>query len=282
VAYYGTRAIEIGPDENMHDSMVEEIARLSVKRGYILGIGIISSKRVGINHKEYGVTSTGVVKFAEITMGELGVDIRRDPFTVKFTGGPQGDVAGNAMRILLDWCPQARIGLILDGTAALVDPGGADGNELRRLLLRHDLDAFDPARLHPGGFILHRNRRRSEGLRELYLKAVRTEAGVHEEWVSLDEFSRGITTSSSPSGRPLHPCRGEAGDGRSAQLAPVLPGGWHPVGTGHRRGSQLLHCSRSAHPAAEARDGHHARRLRQQVRRHLLLLRNHRQSPPYG
>jgi glutamate dehydrogenase len=85
---------------------VEAIARLSVRRGYLLGIGIISSKRVGINHKEYGVTSTGVVAFAEITMLEQGIDIRRDPFSVKFTGGPNGDVAGNAMRIMLERCPQ--------------------------------------------------------------------------------------------------------------------------------------------------------------------------------
>ena len=32
----------------MHDEMVELIARQSVRRGYLLGIGVISSKRVGI------------------------------------------------------------------------------------------------------------------------------------------------------------------------------------------------------------------------------------------
>jgi glutamate dehydrogenase len=188
--YREDEPIEIGPDENMHDSMVEAIARLSVQRGYMLGIGIISSKRVGINHKEYGVTSTGVVAFAEITMGEQGIDIRRDPFSVKFTGGPNGDVAGNAMRILLERSPQVRINLIIDGTAALVDPGGADHDELRRIVLQHDLDAFDPTRLHPGGFMLFRSGRRTEGLRELFRKVVRTADGIAEEWVSLDEFSR--------------------------------------------------------------------------------------------
>ena len=81
VDYYGDdEPIEIGPDENMHDGMIEAIAALSKKRGYILGVGIMSSKRFGINHKEYGVTSTGVVTFAEITMAEAaGIDIRRDP-----------------------------------------------------------------------------------------------------------------------------------------------------------------------------------------------------------
>ena len=56
---------------------------------------IRSYYEVGINHKEYGVTSTGVVKFAEITMQDQGIDITSAPFSVKFTGGPGGDVAGS-------------------------------------------------------------------------------------------------------------------------------------------------------------------------------------------
>jgi glutamate dehydrogenase len=191
VDYYGEdEPIELGPDENMHDVMVEQIARLSVQRGYILGIGVISSKKVGINHKEYGVTSTGVVKFAEIAMTELGIDIRQDPFAVKFTGGPGGDVAGNAMRLLLDRCPQVKITFIVDGTAALVDPAGADHGALGKILLRSDLEAFDPGALHEGAFILYRNARRTEGLRELYKKVERTSEGLQERWITVDEFYR--------------------------------------------------------------------------------------------
>jgi len=191
VDYYGEdEPIELGPDENMHDEMVELVARQSVRRGYLLGIGVISSKKVGINHKEYGVTSTGVVKFAEIAMEELGVDIRRDPFSVKMTGGPNGDVAGNAMRLLLDRSPQVQIRLVVDGTGALFDPSGADHAALRRIVLKKDLDAFDPEALHEGGFLLCRNVRRTEGLRELYRKVVRTERGLEEQWLTVDEFNR--------------------------------------------------------------------------------------------
>ena len=191
IDYYGEdEAIELGPDENMHDSMIEAIAGISRKRGYILGIGIMSSKEVGINHKEYGVTSTGVVRFAEITMQELGVDMRKDPFSVKFTGGPNGDVAGNAMRIMLERCPQMQIRLILDGTAALFDMRGADHKELSRILLKEDLDAFDPRALHPGGFMLFRSGSRTEGLRALYRKVTMGGNGLSEEWISIDEFSR--------------------------------------------------------------------------------------------
>ncbi|HZV81131.1 MAG TPA: NAD-glutamate dehydrogenase domain-containing protein, partial [Geobacteraceae bacterium] len=188
--YREDEPIELGPDENMHDAMVEAIAWLSCKRGYLLGIGLISSKRVGINHKEYGVTSTGVVRFAEITLAELGIDAGRDSFSVKFTGGPNGDVAGNAMRLMLGRSPGVRMVLILDGTAALHDPAGADHAELRRILLKADLDAFSPEALNEGGFILFRSNSRRDGLRELYRKVSRTADGLAEEWISIDEFSR--------------------------------------------------------------------------------------------
>jgi glutamate dehydrogenase len=205
VDYYGEdEPIELGPDENMHDEMVELIARQSVRRGYLLGIGVISSKKVGINHKEYGVTSTGVVEFAEIAMEELGVDIRRDPFSGKFTGGPNGDVAGNAMRLLLERSPQAQIRLIVDGTGALFDPAGADHDALRRIVLKQDIESFDPQALHPGGFLLCRNVRRTEGLRELYKKVVRGEGGLEEQWLTVDEFNREFgSRSSAPAIRPM-------------------------------------------------------------------------------
>ncbi len=189
--YREDEPIELGPDENMHDAMVEEIAQISKQRGYILGIGVMSSKKVGINHKEFGVTSTGVVRFAEITMQELGIDMHAEPFTVKLTGGPNGDVAGNAMSLILGRCPQARLVLILDGTAALCDPEGADHTELKRILLRRDLDAFSPEALHPGAFMLFRTGRRVHGLREQYRRVSRAASGeLREDWLSLDDFSR--------------------------------------------------------------------------------------------
>jgi len=191
VDYYGDdEPIEIGPDENMHDDMIEAIAALSSKRGYILGIGIMSSKRVGINHKEYGVTSTGVVKFAEITMADAaGIDMTRDPFTLKMTGGPGGDVAGNCLRIMLDRCPGMQVRLILDGTAALYDPNGIDRTALKRIVLARDLDAFDPEALGEGGFMVYRTGRRMEGLRATHRRMSRTGGNLTEEWLDIDEFN---------------------------------------------------------------------------------------------
>ena len=189
--YYGEdEAIELGPDENMHDFMIETIADQAKKRGYVLGTGIMSSKKAGINHKEYGVTSTGVVKFAEVTLEELGIDMRKDAFSVKFTGGPNGDVAGNAMQQILDQCPKVKINMILDGTGAFFDPSGADHAELRRILLKDDLTAFNPKALHPGGFILYRQKNKMDGIRQLFKKITSTISGLKESWVSTDEFYR--------------------------------------------------------------------------------------------
>ncbi|MDX2480638.1 MAG: NAD-glutamate dehydrogenase [Desulfuromusa sp.] len=189
--YYGEEeAIELGPDENMHDTMIATVADLAQQRGYVLGIGIMSGKEVGINHKEFGVTSAGVVKFAEITMEELGIDYSKDEFTVKITGGPGGDVAGNAMQLLLDHSPKVKINMILDGTGAFFDPEGADPEELRRIILKNDIEEFNAEKLHQGGFMLYRGQRRTEGLHELYKKVIRTENGLEEQWISVDEFYR--------------------------------------------------------------------------------------------
>lgn len=192
VDYYGDdEPIEIGPDENMHDGMIEAIAALSKKRGYLLGVGIMSSKRFGINHKEYGVTSTGVVTFAEITMAQtLGIDIDHDIFSLKMTGGPNGDVAGNCLRIMLERCPGMQLHLILDGTAALFDPGGIDHDGLSRIVLAYDLDHFDPACLQEGGFIIYRTGRRMEGLKESHRKVSRIAGELMEEWLDIDDFYR--------------------------------------------------------------------------------------------
>jgi glutamate dehydrogenase len=76
----------------------------------------------------------------------------------------------------------------VDGTAGLYDPEGAERAELRRIVLKHDLDHFSPEALHPGGFILFRGDRRRDGPRELYRKVIRTGEGTEESWITVDEF----------------------------------------------------------------------------------------------
>jgi len=119
---------------------------------------------------------------------EAGFDITRDRFSLKMTGGPNGDVAGNCLRIMLERCPAMQVRLILDGTAALYDPSGINHDGLRRIVLAHDLDAFDPAYLGVGGFIIFRTGRRLEGLKESHRKVSRSAAGLSEEWLDIDDF----------------------------------------------------------------------------------------------
>ncbi|MBU0656380.1 MAG: NAD-glutamate dehydrogenase, partial [Gammaproteobacteria bacterium] len=190
VDYYGEEEpIELGPDENMHDVMIELIAQQAVQRGYVLGAGVMSSKKVGINHKEYGVTSIGVIRFAEVTLKEtLGIDMHKDAFSVKLTGGPNGDVAGNSMRLLLARCPQVQIKLIIDGSGAIFDPLGLDHQALSAIVLQNDVDAFDPQALHPGGYLLYRNQQRTDGIRKLHKQLIQTKDGLEERWISKDEF----------------------------------------------------------------------------------------------
>ena len=189
VDYYGQEEpIELGPDENMHNIMIERMAKLAERRGYLLGKGIMSSKEIGINHKEYGVTSIGVIRFAEVIMLELGTDMHTEPFSVKFTGGPNGDVAGNGMRLLLERCPKVAIKLIVDGTGALFDPEGLDKDALSEIVLQDDVEGYNPEALHPGGFILYRLKTRKEGISDVYKQLTMTQSGLKEEWISTDKF----------------------------------------------------------------------------------------------
>jgi glutamate dehydrogenase len=189
VDYYGEdEPIEVGPDENMHDSMIEWMAERSKERGYILGGGIISSKKIGINHKEYGVTSLGVWKFLERALEELGIDGHADPFSVKITGGTNGDVAGNELRLLLEHCPKVRITSITAGSGAIYDPEGIDKQELNRLILKDNVDRFSPDRLNEGGLILYAREQKKEGLVDLFKMVTREKDRLRETWVSSDEF----------------------------------------------------------------------------------------------
>jgi len=195
VDYYGQEEpIELGPDENMHNVMIERLAKLAERRGYLLGKGIMSSKEIGINHKEYGVTSIGVIRFAEVVMQELGTDMHTEPFSVKFTGGPNGDVAGNGMRLLLERCPKVAIKLIVDGTGALFDPEGLDREALSNIVLQDDIEGYDPEALHVGGFILYRMKTRKEGISDVYKKLTMTDSGLEEDWISTDKFYKAFNS----------------------------------------------------------------------------------------
>lgn len=140
----------LGPDERIEPRHIEWIVDRAARRGYPWPRAFMSSKpRTGINHKEYGVTSEGVVVFAEEALRAAGLDPRHRSFSLKMTGGPAGDVASNALRILFrEFGDGVRVLTVADGHGAAFDPEGLDHAELLRLAdAGANIAAFDPARL---------------------------------------------------------------------------------------------------------------------------------------
>lgn len=128
--------IFLGPDENITPDHIVWIAARADQRGYKWPNAFMSSKPgAGIAHKEYGVTSEGVIVFADELLRTLGIDPRKEPFTVKITGGPAGDVASNVIKILMrEYGDNARIVAMTDGHGAAYDPDGLNHVELIRLI----------------------------------------------------------------------------------------------------------------------------------------------------
>ena len=89
----------------------------------------------------------------------LGIDPTTTPFTVKITGGPDGDVAGNLMRILFrDYGDNAKIVGVADGFGVAEDPEGLDHGELLRLFKESKpITEFDASRLSTHGILLDVN-----------------------------------------------------------------------------------------------------------------------------
>lgn len=136
VDYFGKEEIlYFGPDEQITSSDINYIVAQAGKRGYSIPDAFMSSKPgAGINHKTYGVTSEGVAVNLNVALRNSGIDPKQQPFTVKITGGPDGDVAGNMMRILIrDYGSNAKIVGIADGFGCAEDPNGLDHDELMRL-----------------------------------------------------------------------------------------------------------------------------------------------------
>ncbi len=133
VDHYGQpELIYLGPDENVVPDDINWMSGRAAVRGYPVPAAFISSKpEAGFNHKEYGVTSEGVAVFLDVALHEQGLKPREEPFTVKIAGGPDGDVAGNMMKILQrEYGDNAKIVGVADGSGCAEDPNGLDTAEL--------------------------------------------------------------------------------------------------------------------------------------------------------
>ena len=148
--------IFLGPDENVTPADIEWIVENAAIRKYAMPSAFMSSKpKAGINHKVYGVTSEGVAVFLKEALLAIGIDPHTMPFSVKLTGGPDGDVAGNMIKILhRDYPKTVRVVGMADGTGCAEDPNGLPLTELLRLFERGDpLGKIDKSQLSGTGVL---------------------------------------------------------------------------------------------------------------------------------
>lgn len=185
--------IYLGPDENMHDFMIEWIAKLSKKYNYKPGGAFISSKpRIGFNHKEYGVTSLGVNVCVEKVLEYLGIDPKRTPFTVKMSGGPDGDVAGNELLNLYHLYPKtAKVIALTDVTGTIYDKEGIDLAVVKDLFYQvKGICFYPPEKLSEGGFLVDKNNKRQP---TAYVQETlcwkRYKGKLIQEWLSGSEMN---------------------------------------------------------------------------------------------
>jgi glutamate dehydrogenase len=100
------------------------------------------------------VTSEGVNVYLDVALRQvLNIDPTKDKFTVKMTGGPDGDVAGNEIKILIrEYGDNVTFLGIADHSGCAEDLNGLDHGELLRLF--HAglcITNFETAKLSPAG-----------------------------------------------------------------------------------------------------------------------------------
>jgi glutamate dehydrogenase len=185
--------IYLGPDENSHNVMLEWIAEYSKKCGYKPGGTFISSKpSAGINHKEFGVTSLGVNVYLEETLKFLDIDPFTDPFTIKMTGGPDGDVAGNELMNLYRFYPKtAKLIALTDVSGTIYDPEGLDLAIMVDLFKRGvSINQYPPEKLHEDGFLLDVRKKREQTAYAQQSLCLHMQGGrLVEEWLNGNEMN---------------------------------------------------------------------------------------------
>ncbi len=186
--------IYLGPDENMHDDMIRWIAEFSKKYDYKPGSSFISGKpKVGINHKEYGVTSLGINVYMKAMLNYLGIDPKKDTFTLKMSGGPDGDVAGNQIYNLYKYYPKtAKLLALTDISGTILDPDGLDLKELADLFKEgRPIKHYPPEKLHEGGFLVDKTAKRYTAAYIQQTLCWRKQNGkLIEDWISGSDMNQ--------------------------------------------------------------------------------------------
>jgi glutamate dehydrogenase len=194
IDYYGKpEYIYLGPDENLHNDMITWISNYATQIGYKPGHSFISSKPgAGINHKEYGVTSRGVNIYMEEVLKFLGIDPYQEAFTIKMTGGPDGDVAGNQMYNLYRFYPKnAKLLSTIDVSGVIYDPLGLNLEVLVRLFQGgKSIRFYPPEDLTENGFLLDvKMKKKQPDNTSQVLLLQKVDGKLVEKWISENEMN---------------------------------------------------------------------------------------------
>lgn len=171
----------LGPDENVSNQLITWIVERAKQRGHPMPDAFMSSKPgAGINHKAYGVTSEGVTVFLDKALRSVGIDPHTQSFSVKITGGPDGDVAGNEILILnREYADNVRILGIADGSGCAEDPAGLNSRELVRLVESgRPIAEFDRGCLGPQGQVVSIDQPQGSQLRDSMHNRIATDAFI--------------------------------------------------------------------------------------------------------
>lgn len=139
-----------GPDENTAHLMATG-AFHAQKRGYPLWKALTTGKPPalgGIPHDVYGMTTRSVHTFKLELLAAL--NLKEEDMTKVQTGGPDGDLGSNEIKISKD-----KTIAIVDGSGVAYDPKGLNRDELLSLAERRvPICNFTPALLSEGGFLV--------------------------------------------------------------------------------------------------------------------------------
>jgi glutamate dehydrogenase len=126
------------------------------------------------------------------TLLYLGIDPTHQIFTLKISGGPDGDVAGNEILNLQKFYPKtAKILALTDVSGTIYEPKGLGLEELAALFhqslpIRH----YPPDKLSEGGFLLDLKIKREETAYAHQTLLWKKSGGVlHKEWLSGNEMN---------------------------------------------------------------------------------------------
>ena len=143
----------LGPDENTAGDYPTIGAFHAKARGHKHWKSFTTGKEPslgGIPHDVYGVTTRGVRAYMNAVYEKLGLPVMGEGLTKFQTGGPDGDLGSNEIKM----SKETYIALV-DGSGVLCDPKGLNRDELVRLAkARTTVEKYDRTKLSPNGFFV--------------------------------------------------------------------------------------------------------------------------------